>query len=270
MFICNMASALTTATSLLHQISILEAGHRRALLDMQLIREVGADELGLKMHLSPGSGDAAEAMYSAVEKLRLDLQARRAQVGALVGIAAATAKTKDIDPIMAKLSAWLQGSVEGNITPQAGTLTLEVALKSIKEARNPGHRKLLILGVRAFKLVNGAEKLAEVERGVRERVNDGSGLGPIKFTEEQRAAATVSFDTKLLPEVEKLEAEVSAAAAISKVAVSDVGILSQNMQALRVAVTNRATGLPIASVDAVPVVQGVPVDAKGYNCKEGE
>jgi len=162
---------------------------------------------------------------------------------------------------------WLRGTVEGNITPPAGTLTLEVALTALKEATDSGQRTLMMLGVRAFKLFSSMEKLAEVERGVKERPADFTSGSPalpaLKFTEQQRAAATASFDTNLAPMIEKLEAEVRAAAAKSTVDVTDVGRLSTHMEALRLAVSSRAAGQPIAPAlqhDAIPVVQGVPVE----------
>ena len=267
------------AYALLNQVSILEGGHRRALVDLQLIVEAGFDALGLK-----GSGPLADpvaAMHAAAENLRVCLQACRASVGLLEAEVSFANAEKDpaIEPCLRKLSAWLRGTVEGNITPAAGTLTLEVALEFIKKAAD-SDRTLHILGVRAFKLVNGAEKLAEVERGVRLRPADGSGgdpsLPPIKFTAAQMAQATRSFETDLVQEVTKLEAEVKAAAAASKLDVADVKGLAAHLEALRGVLARRATwraaGGPIGlPADVIPLVEGIVIESRRVKpCRPNE
>lgn len=106
------AKALSAkASSLLTQISILENGLRRGRLDLDIIVEAGEE------YTSPHKcGDQLAAMHmAAVEKLRVDLQARRAKVAALEDqVAAANAATDAaIAVVLPKLSAWLRGHVEG-------------------------------------------------------------------------------------------------------------------------------------------------------------
>ena len=238
------------ASALLAQISILENGHRRALLDLDLVVEAGSeflsprDFVGRRPEAATGSGETVSAMHLAAEKLRVDLQSRRAQVGALeVEVAAAELPEGRLHRILPKLSAWLRGSVEGNITPARGTLPLEVVLRSIRETKDPGHRTLLILSARAFKMANGLEKLLAVERGVMERpadpLSDSPALPPLVFTPEQRAAATEAFDAKFAPDIARLEVEMAAAAATSMVGVADVPHLSKTLDSLRLAVAGR-------------------------------
>ena len=88
-----------------------------------------------------------------------------------------------------------------------------MALAEIQAAKDPGHRSLLILGVRAFKMVDGLEKLAAAD--------------------EQRAAT--AFETKFLPQLRMLEAEVSAAEKTSKVPVAELHNLSTCLETLRAA-----------------------------------
>ena len=78
------------------------------------------------------------------------------------------------------------------------------------------------------------------------RPADGSmgdpALGVLRFTLEQRAAATASFEAKLLPEVAALAGEVQQAAENTEVAVAAVagGALAVDLAALREMVAVRA------------------------------
>jgi hypothetical protein len=247
------AEQVPKAKSLVDTISILELGHRKALIDLDLITEAGA-AVGL---MAPSDSTEEKdmiktlfGMHAALERFRKDLQARRALVGALEAEVASCNADRDpaLAPYMAQLSAWLRGEVEGNMTPAAGALPLEMAHGPIKEATDPGRRTLLILAVRALKMRSGVERLLAVERGLLLRPADGSlggpAMPPLRFTAEQRASATLAFADKLLPELRRLEEEVCAAAALCKgpahEAIAAAGGLAEHMAALRAAVASRA------------------------------
>lgn len=154
------------AKGLVDAIALLEMGHRKALADIELVLEAGAVSLlgRAAVAAAAAAGDLEEGephathaflrkMHPALERLRTDLQARRAAVGALeaeyaAAVAVATAaaggrggggatqkeERKGTDgpaadslaAHMATLSGWLRGHVAGNITPPPGALPAEV------------------------------------------------------------------------------------------------------------------------------------------------
>lgn len=235
------------ADALLASVIQVELGLRKTVIPLSIMEEIvesrktlaapprpWAEEL-----LGPAASCTPEQMASfrkSIASLQTSLDTSRAQVATLEAVLSGPPP-----PALKRLLAWRPGEVAGNVTPAASKEELE--LKAIEAATDPSHRALLMLALRAAKLVDSLARGEAVARGRLERPAHGS-MGPahlpaLIFTGAQRAAASKGLDNASA-EIDKLDGLVTSASATSSVPAAHVGLLVPHLEYLRSWTVSRA------------------------------
>jgi hypothetical protein len=182
------------------------------------------------------------AFKKSIATLEKSLETSRASLSVLV--AAYDREKAPTPPSLGKLLAWEHGQVAGNVTPDLGADKKELQLQALEDAADPSHCSLLLLAMRAEKLVAGMQRAEGAASGRMERPAGGS-LGPahlpaLVFTAEQSEAASKNLDTAFPSEIKKIQEEAAEASTASSVPASQVGDLLHHMEVLRQRTAQRA------------------------------
>jgi hypothetical protein len=195
------------------EMALRKARHTLALL-LEVVEDAGEkstrrsylEEYMQKVY-RPISFSATEvaAMRDGIAALEEKLEACRTQHDAIEE--AYTSRKKSwlkflftpFPPSLTPLRAWREGQVAGNVTPAEGASKEEAELAAIGAAADPAHRTLLMLEIRASKVLAAVHKDAQIVysgRMLRPRVGS---MGPatlptLFFSPEQRATAAASLD----------------------------------------------------------------------------
>eukprot|EP00656_Telonema_subtile_P039411 TRINITY_DN44519_c0_g1_i1.p1 TRINITY_DN44519_c0_g1~~TRINITY_DN44519_c0_g1_i1.p1 ORF type:complete len:345 (+),score=93.11 TRINITY_DN44519_c0_g1_i1:127-1161(+) len=111
---------------------------------------------------------ALQTTRATVESLCSQLESNKRLVMEWMQLAASptftAAQRAQVLPQMKQLAAWVQGTVEGNITPERGTLDQERAIESVLAEGGIHQRTLLVQGLKVSRLLADTQKAEAAER----------------------------------------------------------------------------------------------------------